>query len=187
MVAHNYSYPAHAKIVHLGLAVFGITSFLTGELAENGPASGGYLLHAYLGLSLAAFALMRTVPGVAGSGHLSFAGWSPLLSSQWRMAKEDLLSLIRLDVPQRGMHQGLAGLTQFFGLLVFLWMGITGAGLFLLDDRWGGSLFEFVEEIHEVGETLIPVYLFLHVGSVFVHSLAGTPIWNRMWRFGSKG
>jgi ABC-type uncharacterized transport system YnjBCD permease subunit len=48
------------------------------------------------------------------------------------------------------------------------------------------ELFEIIEELHEVGEVLIPVYLALHVGSVVVHSLAGHPIWQRMWKFGAN-
>ena len=30
----TYSYPRHAKAIHFGLAVFGITAYLTAELAE---------------------------------------------------------------------------------------------------------------------------------------------------------
>ena len=59
MTNDDYSYPRYAKILHLGMAGFGIAAFLTGELAENGSASTGYLLHAYLGLSLAAFVLVN--------------------------------------------------------------------------------------------------------------------------------
>ena len=84
------------------------------------------------------------------------------------------------------MHEGLAGLTQAFGIAIFGWMGATGTGLFLLGGGPEGELFEVVEEIHEVGETLIPLYLALHVGSVLMHSLAGNPIWRRMWTFEGK-
>jgi len=186
MATANYNYPAHAKFLHMGIAIFGIASFLTGEFAEDGPATAGYLIHAYLGLSLASFALVRIVPGLLGAGHFSFSGWSPLSHEQWRKAKDDVLCLLHWKVPERGMHEGLAGLTQFFGLVVFMWMGATGTGLFLLDGSWESPLFEVIEEIHEVGEALIPAYLFLHVGSVAVHSFAGSPIWNRMWSFRRK-
>ena len=82
------------------------------------------------------------------------------------------------------MHEGLAGLTQAFGIALFAWMGATGTALFFLAGGPNGGLLGFVEEIHEIGEALIPLYLTLHVGSVILHSLAGHPIWQRMWTFG---
>ncbi len=132
MTNQDYSYPWYAKILHLGMAGFGIAAFLTGELAEDGGLSLGYLLHTYLGLSLATFVLVRVLCGVLGSGPLRFSDWSPLSRRQWKMAIQDLGSLVRFQIPERGMHEGLAGLTQVFGIIVFAWMGLTGSGLFLL-------------------------------------------------------
>jgi|GEM_PF-6243961 len=77
MSEQNYSYPIYAKFIHLGLAVFGITAYLTGELAEDGGTSQGYLIHAYLGLTLAAFMLVRIFIGLSPSETLSFKQWSP--------------------------------------------------------------------------------------------------------------
>jgi cytochrome b len=165
------------------MAIFGITAFLTGEFAENGAGSTGYFLHAWLGLSLAAFVLLRTARGFAGSGPLRFRGWSPFASRQWRLAWQDVNSLLKLQVPERGMHEGLSGLVQAFGLAIFGWMGMTGTVLFFLDKSNDGGWMELVEELHEVGEAMIPVYLALHIGSVLLHSLAGRPIWQRMWKF----
>lgn len=186
MTIKDYVYPWHAKILHLGMASFGIAAFLTGELAEDGLDSLGYLLHAYLGLSLASFVLLRVLRGVIGAGPLRFSDWSPFSRRQWSMALQDLGSLLRFDVPERGMHQGLAGLTQAFGIAIFAWMGATGTGLFLLGAGTESGLFEIVEEIHELGEALIPLYLALHVGSVLLHALAGKPIWRKMWTFGGS-
>lgn len=183
MTGHNYTYPLLAKILHAGIATFGIAAFLTGENAEGGANSFAYLMHAYLGLSLAAFILLRVIRGAVGSGPLSFSGWSPVSSRQWQLAWEDICSLIRFKVPVRGMHEGIAGLTQAFGLIIFAWMAVTGTGLFLLRGGPESELFEFLEEFHEVGEMLIPLYLLLHVGSVLVHSFAGSPIWQKMWKF----
>ena len=183
MEPQSYTYPLYAKILHIGMAAFGIAAFSTGEFAEGGSNSWGYLIHAYLGLSLATFVLMRAIPGIVGSGPLRFSGWSPFSRGQWTRAREDLRSLLLFRVPDRGMHEGLAGLTQAFGLLVFGWMGLTGTGLFFLAGGSEGALFEVVEEVHEIGEALIPLYLTLHVGSVIAHSMAGNPIWKRMWKF----
>jgi hypothetical protein len=62
-------------------------------------------------------------------------------------------------------------------------MGMTGTVLFFLDNTVSGGWLELVEELHEVGEVMIPVYLALHIGSVLLHSLSGRPIWQRMWKF----
>ena len=183
MTNDDYSYPWYAKFLHLGMAGFGIAAFLTGEMAENGSASTGYLLHAYLGLSLAAFVLVRLWRGVIGSGPLRFSGWSPFSRRQWRLVFQDVRGLLRFRVPERGMHEGLAGLTQALGIAIFTLMGATGTLLYMLRNGSGSDLFEGVEEIHEMGEALIPLYLALHIGSVLVHSLAGNPIWRRMWTF----
>lgn len=183
----NYSYPLYAKILHVGLAGFGITAFLTGEFAEDGTGSLGYLVHAYLGLSLATFVLLRVLRGLGGSGPLRFSGWSPFSRRQWQLAADDVRSLWRLKVPERGMHEGLAGLTQALGLIIFAFMGLTGTAMFFLANGAESALFETVEEVHELGEALIPLYLTLHVGSVLVHSMAGHPIWQRMWKFRRNG
>lgn len=183
MVTTEYTYPLYAKTLHAGMAVFGITAFLTGEFAEYGASTPGYLLHAGLGFSLAAFVLLRVTRGFAGAGPLRFRDWSPFSSRQWRLAWQDVNSLLKLEVPERGMHEGLSGLVQAFGLAIFGWMGITGTVLFFLDNTVSGGWLELVEELHEVGEAVIPVYLALHIGSVLLHSLSGRPIWQRMWKF----
>jgi len=186
MTDQNYSYPLYAKIMHLGMAGFGIAAFLTGEFAEDGSGTLGYLIHAYLGLSLATFVLLRLLRGLLGSGPLRFSDWSPISRLQWDKALQDILGLLRLRIPERGMHEGLAGLTQAIGIAIFGWMGATGTGLFLLGGGPESTLFEVIEEVHEIGEALIPLYLLLHVGSVLMHTLAGNPIWRRMWTFGDK-
>lgn len=183
MATQGYTYPLPARLLHLGMAAFGVAAYLTAELAEGEGGSTGYRIHAYLGLSLAAFVLLRLIAGVTSSGALQFAGWSPFSKRQWSMAIADIRDLFRLRVPERGMHEGIAGLTQAFGLALFAWMGLTGTGIFFLPGGANGELFEIVEELHEIGEALIPLYLALHVGSVVVHSIAGHPIWQRMWKF----
>lgn len=181
MKKHNYYYPTYAKFIHLGMAIFGILAFLTGELADDSHTSSGYLLHAYLGLSLAAVMLIRILSGLTTDESLSFKGWSPFSKLQWMLALEDFRSLFTLKIPERDRHQGLAGLTQAFGLIVFAWMAITGTALFVLAAEIESEAFEIIEEIHEVGETLIPLYLALHVGAVILHTTSGNPIWKKMF------
>jgi cytochrome b len=184
MSNNDNSFPRYMKFTHAGLAIFGITAFLTAELAENGSSSMGYYLHAALGFSVVMFVIARIFAGMSGTGHARFSGWSPFSSRQWRRAWQDVGSLVRLRVPERGVHQGLPGLVQAFGLGLFATMGITGTGLFLLEGIPDDSLFHTLEEIHEAGEGLIPLYLLLHIGPVVVHSVAGKPIWQRMWKLG---
>jgi cytochrome b561 len=168
--------------LHLGLAVFGIGAFLSGELAEHDQGTG-YWLHAYLGLSLSALIAGRIVLGFTTNTPLSFKGWSPFSRRQWQLALEDFRALLSLKVPHRERHQGLAGLTQALGLMLFAWMGLSGSGLFVLGREAEYLLFKIIEELHEVGESLIPLYLALHIGAVVLHSLAGKPVWPHMFRF----
>ena len=183
MNATNYSYSLPAKIIHMGLAVFGILAYLTAEGAEHSDRGVGYQLHAYLGLTLVAFIILRVFRGYTGSDEMRFSGWSPFSKLQWTQTIEDVKNLLRLKIPDRGMHEGLAGLVQAFGLIIFAWMGATGTALYFINESMNGTLYEIFEETHEVGESLIPLFLILHVGAVITHTLASKPNWKRIWSF----
>ncbi len=187
MKTHNQDYSLSAKLLHLGLAGFGIAAYLTAELAEGGYDSYGYLVHSYLGLSLAAVMLLRLGSGVGSSKVLGFRNWHLLSSAQWRMVVEDLRGLLRFKINIRGPHEGLAGLVQAVGLLIFAWMAITGSGIYVLGGGMETALFEAVEEAHELGEGLIPLYLTLHVGAVILHTLVRKPVWQHMFKFSRHG
>lgn len=186
MKHHDYNYPLYAKLLHMGLAIFGVAAYLTAELAEDGGNSTGYLLHAYLGLSLAAFMLMRAFPGIIGGGPLKFSRFRLFSKQQWKMAFEDIWGLFKLKVPERGLHEGIAGLVQALGLLTFAWMGFTGSLMFFIGIEPETDLIEAIEELHEIGEGIIPLYLLLHIGAVVAHSIVHRPVWQRMWSFKSK-
>jgi cytochrome b561 len=184
MQAEQYTFPNWARLLHAGMAIFGIAAYLTAELAEDtASTSTGYLLHAYLGLSLLAVILIRTLTGMTAGGVMNFKGWFPFSREQFWLAVEDIRNLVQMRIPERSVHQGLAALVQSAGLIIFLWMGVTGAGLFVLNGS-ESELAEALEELHEVGEDLIPIYLFLHIGAVVLHTLAGKPVWQKMWKFG---
>lgn len=183
MTINNYSYPLHAKIIHAGLALFGIAAYLTAGGAEHSDGGFGYQLHAYLGFTLMAFIVLRVIRGYAGSADMRFNNWSPCSKSQWLLAVEDVKGLLQFRIPERGMHEGIAGLTQAFGLIIFSWMGVTGTALYFIDEKTNGTLFEIFEETHEVGESLIPLFLLMHVGAVIAHSLVGKPNWKKIWKF----
>ena len=183
MNKYSYSYPTYAKVIHFGIAAFGIAAFLTGELADDGNQSLGYLLHAYLGLSLAAFVLVRVLAGFTVSESLSFRGWAPFSRRQRSLAFEDFRTLLKLGIPERDRHQGLAGLVQALGLIIFAWMALSGTALYVLGGGIESEAFEFIEEVHEVGESLIPLYLALHLGAVALHALGRYPIWKKILPF----
>jgi len=180
----DYSFPVWARLLHAGMAIFGIAAYLSAELAEHAEGdSTGYLIHAYLGLSLMSVLAIRFMDGYGSRGVMGFRGWFPFSRSQFQLAVEDVGQLLQFKMPHRLAHQGITGVVQAAGLLIFMWMAITGTGIYFLgaaDSGFG----EILEELHEVGEALVPLYLLLHIGSVFLHSLAGTPVWQKMWKFG---
>jgi len=169
-------YTGWEKLIHGGLAAFGIFAYLTAEGAEGDRASFGYLLHAYLGFTVAAFVLARLLSGAFGRKEMRFAYWWPFRAVALQRVVQDLRSLIRLRLPERNMHEGIAGLLQLFGLALFGWMSATGIALYF----FAGAVGEAAEEAHEIGEALIPAFLAAHVGAVIVHSLFGAPVWRRM-------
>ncbi len=183
MNATDYRYSLPAKIIHMGLAVFGIISYLTAEGAEHSDGGIGYQLHAYLGLTLMVFIILRILHAYTGPAEMRLSSLSPFSKLQRIQAVEDVKNLLQLKMPERGMHEGIAGLVQAFGLLIFGWMGATGTALYFINESTHGTLYEIFEETHEVGESLIPLFLILHVGAVIVHTLTGKPNWKKMWSF----
>jgi len=77
-------------------------------------------------------------------------------------------------------------LVQAFGLLIFSWMAITGSLMFFIGIELETDLIEMIGELHEIGEGIIPLYLLLHIGAVFAHSIVGKSVWQRMWSFKLK-
>ena len=184
MLRESQMYPTYAKLLHFGLAAFGIAAWLTGELAEDGADTAGYLLHAYLGLTVGVVILSRVIAGFRPGGALSFSGWSPFSRRQWSLALQDVGGLLQFRLPERASHDGLSGLVQVFGLALFGWMALTGTGLFFLGGGPETDVLEMLEELHEVGEALIPLYLATHVGAVILHTFAGDAVWKRMFGLG---
>ena len=178
-------FPLTIRLLHLGLILFGIGSYLTGEMAdiEDSGSRSGYLLHAYLGLSLLVFLLGRLGYGFAGPAEASFRQWNPFTRAQLRAVREDFLTLLRFRLPQRELHVGLAGLVQGFGFAIFLWMAQTGTLIFALGGTDASGFARELGELHEEGDILILVFLAMHVGAVVLHELSGHRIWKRISPF----
>ena len=151
-----------ARTIHLGILTFGLLAWLTGGLAV--------------------FIFMRLIYGLVGPATVRFSQWVPYKKDRLEAVWEDVKTLLTFRLPDQPAHVGLAGVVQTFGLLVFCWMALTGSLMFfaLVPGREAVGVLHFIEEIHEIGEGLIPVFLVLHVGAVILHALSGNHVWRKM-------
>ncbi len=173
------------RLLHLGLTVLGILAYLTGLWAGDYKQARhlGFSTHKWLGLSLSFVVLCRLWYGFYGPREVQFKEWVPFTWDRIRLALEDLVNLLRLKLPDRPVHQGLAAVVQTFGLGLFTWMATTGTLMFFLMEpgRKAGGIVHSLKELHEVGEWLIPVFLGIHAGAVTLHALAGNHVWRRVF------
>ncbi len=187
MQTNNQPYPLIIRILHTGMAIFGVCAYLTGELAEDAEHgfSAGYWLHAYLGITVFIFLFGHTLQKIL-SGGWELTKWNPGKGSIYTAIVEDLNQLKSFKLPIRSDHNGLAALVQAFGLFIFMWMSVTGLLLFILGDQTTGLAHD-IAELHEFGGFFILVFLILHVGAVIIHTLLGHGILQRMSPFTKTG
>lgn len=173
------------RLLHLGLAVFGIAAWLTGDWAGSYKHTEhlGFDVHRWTGIGLSVCLALRLVHGVIGPREIRFAQWLPYTPDRIRLAWQNILDLLHGRLPQRPSHQGLSGLVQTYGLAVFTWMAITGSLLFLLLEpgHEANASLKWLLKLHKVGEGLIPIYLAIHVAAVLVHAVLGHDVWRRMF------
>ncbi len=174
---------ALTRFIHLGLAVFGLLALLAGLLAGDYKRAHhlGFSVHKWLGLTLSFFMAWRLWLGFYGPQEVRFSQWLPYTSERLKLALEDCLNLLRLRLPERSAHQGLAGVVQAFGLAVFAYMALTGSlmALWLTPGRKAGGLVYAIKEMHELGLWLIVAFLAVHGGAVLLHALTGDHRWRR--------
>lgn len=172
------------RAIHIGIMVFALAAYFTGDGAGDYKRVdySGYTLHQWLGMGISIFILLRVVYGLVGSKAARFSNWVPYTKERPRLAREGLMSVFLYRRPTRPAHRGIAGAINASGLLIFSWMAVTGSFMFffLEPGRRTGGLMHFIKEIHEVGETLVPAYLIIHIGAVFIHALYGRDIWRKM-------
>ncbi len=171
--------------LHAGITIFGLTAWLTGDWAGDYKrlSHPGFSLHRGLGICLALFILARLLYGVLGPAQVRWGSLIPLNLKAWLgSVREDLQSLLRLELPDRPRFWGLKGVAQLFGLLVFSWMALTGSLLFtyLEPGRKAHGLLRVIKGMHEVGEILIPIFLALHLTGVLLDALWGRQKWRRV-------
>lgn len=180
---------AVTRLLHLGLAVFGVGAWLIGS-GWIGAGAGDYdhpdhfwyIQHRWVGITFTVFLLARILWGFVGPASARFVNWMPWTRQRLGWVVEDLRSLRHLRIPDRPTHVGLSGLVEAFGLLVFLWLGLSGlSNAFAITP--GIKLTGWprvIKHWHEIGDVLVPVYLILHVGGTVAHSVAGKPVWKKM-------
>jgi cytochrome b len=173
------------RLIHLGLTIFGILALITGLWAGDYKRVHhlGFSLHKWLGLTLSFFMAWRIWNGFFGSQEDLFSRWVPYNAERLQMVWEDGLNLLRLKLPDRPSHQGLAGLVQTFGLAVFTWMASTGTlmALFLTPGQKARGLLHVIKEMHELGLWVIISFLIIHIGAVTLHALTGDHLWRKMF------
>lgn len=173
------------RLIHLGLTVFGILALITGLWAGDYKRAHhlGFSLHKWLGLTLSFFMAWRIWNGFYGDDAARFSQWVPFSSERLKLVLEDALNLLRLKLPDRPTHQGVAGLVETFGLAIFAWMASTGTimALFLMPGRKASGFMHVIKEFHELGLWLIIAFLVIHVGAVTLHALAGDHLWRKMF------
>jgi cytochrome b561 len=171
------------RLIHLGLTVFGILAWMTGWFADDYKSMRhlGFSIHKWLGITLSFFLVWRAWYGFYDPREMQFRHWVPYTPERLRWVGEDILTLLRLRLPERPTHQGLSGVVQTFGLGAFAWMAGTGSFMFffLTPGSKARGLLHAVKEMHEAGLWLIPAFLLLHAGAVTLHALAGDHLWKR--------
>jgi len=180
-------FDAFTRLLHAVMAVGGTLAWLLGGLAGDYKKAShlGFTLHSWLGITVSLAVLLRILYGFGGPPNVRFAEWCPCTRERLLAAWEDVLTLLRLHLPQRASHEGLKGLVQGFGLLAFSWQAVTGTLLFYYLQPGGRArgMMHVIKEIHEIGNWLIPIFLGLHLAGTVMDAIWGEQKWRRMFFF----
>ena len=183
-MATAFRYDATTRLIHLLLAVLGISALVSGQFAGDYRRAlhPGFDVHRWIGIAMAAVLVARIAWGFLGPSAVRFAEWLPVTPARLRLCLQDIVGLARLRVPMREGHEGLAGLVQAIGLAAFAWMAATGTlmWIYLEPGTRATGWLHTVKELHEGAEPIAIAYVVLHAGAVIAHSLAGNPVWRHM-------
>lgn len=178
------------RFLHLGLAVFGIWAWLIGSGWIGAGARDydhvdhfWYLQHRWVGITFSVFLLLRILWGLIGPDSARFGRWVPWTRERFGAVIEDVRTLLHFRFPLRPTHVGIAGLVQALGLLVFLWIAVSGlCNAFAITPgvKLTVPWLRVVKHYHQIGDVLIPLYLVLHIGGAIAHSLGGKQVWRKM-------
>jgi cytochrome b len=171
--------------LHFGLMLFGVSAWATGEWHEcfKNLKQLGFPVHQMVSLGAVLFVSARLFHGFWGPDQDRFTAWAPYTPARLRLVFEDIRTLLTRKLPERPPRQGLAGLWEALGLMVFTWMSATGLGIFLIltaGYKTSGAL-HMMKELHKYAADLVPIYLAVHVSAVILHALAGDHRWRKMF------
>lgn len=178
-------YPGFLRLVHLALAILCLVAWGSAQFAGDYKRAVhlGFSIHEVIGLAFTAALAIRILIGLVGPDRGRFSAWFPFAKDNLRLVNDDLRNLVQLRFPERAPHEGLAGLVQFLGLLIFALIAFSGTvlALYLEPGTRATGWLSGVKEVHEAAQVLIPVYLALHVGGTLVHALLGQQLWREMF------
>jgi cytochrome b len=179
------------RIWHLAMIALVLIALITGEGADDYKKMehAGFLLHGKIGLAVFTALCCYFLYSLLGPQGSRLSTWFPLVPSRLKQTGSDIAVLTTFKLPEHKRRQGLAGLTEFFGLMVFSWLACTGTLMYLFMERGvkAHGFMHTVKEAHEIGTMLIWVYLALHVGAVIAHSLTGHQVWKEMFFLKKQG
>lgn len=170
------------RVWHLAMIVLCFAALFTGDMADDYKkleGHSGYIIHGCLGMAVAVVVALYIRYGIVGPRQSRFAQWFPFTRERLRQTRSDLAGLLSFKLPEHKRREGLAGLVQFLGMLIFSCIAVTGLLLYFYIEPGSKvkGLLHAVKEGHEVGGVFIPLYLSLHIGAVIAHSLTGNQVW----------
>ncbi|WP_417910278.1 cytochrome b/b6 domain-containing protein [Candidatus Electronema sp. PJ] len=170
---------------HLAMIALVLMAVLTGDRADDYKQieHAGFLLHGTIGVTVFVALCFYFLYSFLGPQGSRLTTWFPLTLNRLKQTGKDLAVLSRFKLPEHKRRQGLAGLVEFFGLMAFSWLAVTGTLMFFFMERGvkAQGIMHAVKEAHEIGTVLIPVYLVIHVGAVIAHSVTGHQVWKEMF------
>lgn len=172
------------RILHLGIAVFGLLALATGDMADDyKEAAGiGFFIHGWTGMAVTFFAALRFIYGIMGPVKTRFVNWFPYNKERMQPVLQDIAGLLQFRLPHREPRQGLAALVEMSGLLIIFFLAATGVSLFFIIEpgHKAGGFAHLIKELHEAGEVMLPAFFLVHGGAVILHALAGDHLWRKM-------
>jgi Ni/Fe-hydrogenase 1 B-type cytochrome subunit len=168
------------RLLHWVIALSIVGLIVTSQAAdwfEDGPYEKAlWNLHILTGYVLSAGLLTRLLWGVVGPVSARWHDmWHPAI---WK----DSLTKLRLPTKHRAGHDPIASLGYLFAYAVMALMVVTGLGLAASEFQagplagWLGNmpwLEDVLGEPHEVGFTLLLVFIGLHMTALVYHQIRG--------------
>ena len=108
---------ALTRSIHLAMVVCGMAALMSGQFAGDYKSAdhGGFVIHRWCGIAMALVMLVYVARGLSGAAAQRFSSWIPFNRRRLQSVWQDVLTLTRLQLPERPLHGGLAGLVQAAG------------------------------------------------------------------------